>query len=707
MVSILPSLPAYIGLVLALWSSAYVATRTGYMGSTRLVRLALISTGGWWIGVFLSEQAGRSAEARLWQLATLPLVTLAPSLWCLWTARNLPGTPHVPHGWRYLFLLPSVVVALLLAGSAATAEPPALQLADALAPPRAAPAFAVALVSVAGMLVGAATVIVRALDVLVLARDRRAIAYMLAGTLLAALGGLSPVLWPRAGALHVAAQLLLTIGLLAIAYGTVTYTLRKRRRIFTLDAVSSGAVALAISALYLVLFDVILTRTGLRALPFLLAVLAALTTLLIFYGEGLRMLLDILRIGRARQLELKLLRLLARRLGAPRVTPEQMLQETLEEIAHAIGAGRLALVVPEEEGMRPLASFGGTPDVLPSPEALRARRVRACELKGFSHSVPLLEDGDVQGLLLIGGWHEHKTAVHLYSELEYLGTILAVLVNHAYQSFHSVLESVRREEQLDTDQHQISWQLQRFPKAEVFVRVLGGLRLERNGQQLAIPETALGRKQLCHIVAYLVVTRGSYSSFDTLCELTSSRKLRPDFRARLVKAFGNDWKLPDGMVSWNGRQVRFERSEVWYTDIDLIESYLVAAEAELEAGNRKYAAQHFHAAHRLCADSVFPELDFLPDAQHHLFALGAQWAALHKRLLQSYCEFLLCDDSREQRQLAVQLATELARTYADDEAALLAAARLAQGAGQPALARAWRQQAKETASNDFRSADGV
>jgi hypothetical protein len=703
--AILPSLPAYIGLVLALWSSAYVATRTSYAANTLLVRLALISAGGGLLGAFLSGQAPTRVEAMVWQLATLPFATLAPWLWCLWTARTLPGTPHVPREWRHLFLIPAATVTVLVAKSLSPLRTPSLIPHLPLAS-SATLAFATATVSVTVALAGASVVIFRALDVAIDGRDRHALRLMLAGTLAMALGGLGPgLLEAESSSVPTAtAPLLLTAGIVSIAYSTVIYTQRARRRVFNRDAVSSATVALGIGAVYVILIDLILFVAGTRALPYILAVLAGLSALLISYGEGLRLLLDRLVVGRSRQMERTLLRMLARRLAAPRVSPEQMLREVLEDTARVIKAGRLSLVVPQGEEMQLVASYGEPPAVLPPLEALRARRIRVYEQEGFSHSVPLLDEGIVRGLLLIGGWRAPNTAVHLYSELEYLGTILAVLVHHAYQTTHNAMEWVLTEEQIDTDQVRLSWLLQRFPRAEVCVRLLAPeVSLERNGQPLDFPEVAIGRRRLRHIVAYLVLSRGTFSSYSTLSEDVTSRRAgdrpTPGLRGRLNKVFKEIWNLPEGMVSLESRRARFEPSPVWYTDIDLIEAHLVQAEAEIEGGNMDHASRHFREAHSLSGRRVLSEMDFLPAAAEHLREWELHWATVHKRLLQSYGEHELREGG-EQVQLVLKLATELASTYSEDEAVLRAAARLAQRAGDPARAREWLRLAQSLAAED-------
>lgn len=703
--SILPSLPAYSGLVLSLWSSAYVATRTGYARNTRLVRLALISIGAWWLGVFLSEQPGSSDDARLWTLIVLPFAVLAPSLWCLWLAHGLPRTSHLAHHWRFVFLLPAALVALPTLPTTLAGVLPGLRLPGFAQRLTAGPLAAVAVLVISGMLAGATGMLARTSRVVTTARARRALGWMLAGTLLA---GLSLALWGWGSALLDAlAQLLLIAGVLALAYGSVTFVLHEGRRSFALDFLTSGVTALGIGGLYLILVDFILSRGLPNPLPYLLVVLMALTTMLIFSGEGLRMMLDRLRIDRARRLDKELLQLLVRQLSAPHVAPEEMLEELLTDFSQAIRAERLALVTLEQNETRLLASRGGAPAVLPPPDALRFRRTRACSVAGFTHSVPLLEDGDVRGALLVGAWRDPNAVAHLYRELEYLGSLLAVLVRHLYETRHTPVDRVITETQIDTDQHMISWRLQRFPRAKVYVRILGALHLEYNGAPLEIPRTGIGRIQLTHIIAYLVITRGTYSSIDTLKELTPPRRqseprpgkqVRPELQPRLKKVFAETWRLPEGMVSWDGRRVRFEDSPVWYTDIDLIEAYIVAAGAELETGNRQHALEHFAAAYQLCSGEVLPETNFLPDAEQQRRALADQWAATHKHLLQSYAELLLHERDRESRQLSLKLATELASTYADDEAALQGAARLAADAGEPALARTWRRQAQTLAA---------
>lgn len=718
MLAFLPSLPAYIGLVLALWASAYVATRTSYAANTRLVRVVLICTGGWLLGTFLSEQAASSNEAMLWQLVTLPLATIAPSLWCLWTARNLPGIPHVPRSWRYLFLLPAALVTLLLATAITPVASPPFPTIAAL--PRRIPVdplFMFVAMSAAGMLGVAASMIVRSLQVAAHTTGRRGLGLMLTGTLCTFAGGPGAAIWVRSDArLSAAAQLLLTAGALAIAYGTVIFTQRARRRVFRLDALSSGLAALGIAALLVLLVAVILALAADRALPFLVATLVTLSTLLIFYGDGLRMILDLLRISRARRLEIRLLRMMARRLAAPHVTPEQLLAETLAEIAHAIRADRLALVVPDAAGMRLAASYGATPEVLPSPEALRARRVRAYEQGGFSHSVPLLEDGMAQGLLLLGGWHQPNIAVHLYSELEFLGTILAVIVTHAYHAPRSPADAVITEDQLDTDQMWLDWRLNHFPQQQVLVRLLGGLRLEHNCQPLEIPKTSLGRKRFAHILAYLVLTRGSYSSLDTLHEsVTSSRgadeevgqRRSPGMRARLRQVFEREWKLPAGMVSWNDRQVRFEQNLIWQTDIELIEEHLLAAEEEDRAGESQRARRQFRAAHNLCGGRVLPEMDFLPEAEVHLRAWERRWAQTHKRLLRAYGDHLLRDGDPAHQPTILKLADELAAAYPEDEQALRVASRLAHGGGDLSSARLWTRKAQQLAEGEGDVPEGM
>jgi hypothetical protein len=704
--SILPSLPAYGGLVLSLWSSAYVATRTGYASNTRLVRLALIIAGAWWLAVFLGEQALSDDAAPFWLLCFLPVATLASSLWCLWIARNLPGTPHLSRGWRYPFLLPAAVVALLALRPLLVGPLPLLRIFTAARQPTVGSVAVVATMVTESMLGGAAIVIARALGAVASTRARRALLWMLAGTLLMGLGALGQALWGwRVTPISAAGQILLIAGNLATAYGTVTYVLRERRRTFTLDFLTSGAAACVIALVYLVLVDFIVSRAGTGGLPYLLVVQTALATLLIFYGEGLRMILDRLRIGRARQLDVKLLRLLVHRLSAPHVPAAVMLQETLGEIAGTLRADQLALVWFEGESTRLLASWGNVSVVLPHPDILRYRRVRACNVEGFTHSVPLLEDGEVRGVLLIGGWRVPNTAVHLYSELEYLGALLAVLVRHAHLHQPDPLDGAITDAQIDADQQLITWRLKRFPKAQVYVRILGILHLEYNRKKLEIPTRPIGRVLLSHIIGYLVITRGTYSTIDTLKEVTRSRKLpaakpgrlpNPELNARLKRVFEKDWKLPKGMVTWDGKRVRFEQSPVWYTDIDLIEAYLSEAESEVEAGNMRGASEYFAAAHALCAVDVLGDMNFIDDADQHLRAVANQWASTHKHLLQAYGEHLLRDGERESRQLVLKLAHELVRVYGDDEVAVRVAARLAEHAGERMVARKWYERAMKT-----------